>query len=285
MDYAWSSVACGYALTAGKRAKWLAVGEGLRELGYTDTAAGRREFVRGLDRRAAEEVAERAGVPVEDAEADRRMSSLRRGWYWGSQAFAEGMLKLGEATLKKGAPPRIPCQWGKPRAWPARGGAVAGAGIASRGVNDRELAVKPGSSLIKGRHSPGYMGKHPGGFAVDRKPPSHEKPRKRQPTTAPPAKPKDEAPHPPPKVGQSVKKCCLTPYLLTPPNIEAIFFSIFSRSMDRASFSFVRARRCSRCLRLRLGVVMVGDFSFAERILSCQECCRLDQRCFQGCKT
>ncbi len=149
MDYAWSSVACGYALTAGKRAKWLAVGEGLRELGYTDTAAGRREFVRGLDRRAAEEVAERAGVPVEDAEADRRMSSLRRGWYWGSQAFAEGMLKLGEATLKKGAPPRIPCQWGKPRAWPARGGAVAGAGIASRGVNDRELAVKPGSSLIK----------------------------------------------------------------------------------------------------------------------------------------
>ena len=36
-----------------------------------------------------------------DAEADARRSHLRRGWYWGSQAFAERALNLGEAMLQK----------------------------------------------------------------------------------------------------------------------------------------------------------------------------------------
>jgi hypothetical protein len=34
-----------------------------------------------------------------DAGADKRGSHLRRGWYWGKQAFAENLMKLGEATI------------------------------------------------------------------------------------------------------------------------------------------------------------------------------------------
>ncbi len=101
MDYPWSSVAGGYALAPGKRAKWLAASEGLASLGYADTAAGRRKFVERLDRRAVEGNMESAGLPVEAAEVDHRASNLRRGWYWGSQAFAEKMLKLGKMALKK----------------------------------------------------------------------------------------------------------------------------------------------------------------------------------------
>jgi hypothetical protein len=40
-------------------------------------------------------------VPVLDAGVDARCSHLRRGWYWGSQEFAQRVLQLGEAVLKK----------------------------------------------------------------------------------------------------------------------------------------------------------------------------------------
>ena len=61
----------------------------------------RREFVERLDRRAVEEGLERAGVPALDETVDARCSHLRRGWYWGSQAFAERVLKVGEQALKR----------------------------------------------------------------------------------------------------------------------------------------------------------------------------------------
>src|SRR5438477_921543 len=97
-DYAWSSVAQGYALSPGRRPSWLAAAEGLAMAQCPDTAAGRRRFVEHLDRRALEEGARRAGViaPTQD----RRRSHLRHGWYWGSQAFAERMLKLADKALR-----------------------------------------------------------------------------------------------------------------------------------------------------------------------------------------
>ena len=93
-DYLWSSVAGGYALNAAKRPPWLAATDGLAIFQLADTASGRRRFVERLDRRAAEEARARCGVPAPEAEADRRRSDLRRGWYWGSQAFAERLLAL-----------------------------------------------------------------------------------------------------------------------------------------------------------------------------------------------
>ena len=92
LDYPWSSVAHGYARPPRQRPPWLAGEAGLAAFGCADTAAGRRRFVERLDRRAREEELERCGVPPLEAERDARESHVRRGWYWGSQAFAEKLL-------------------------------------------------------------------------------------------------------------------------------------------------------------------------------------------------
>jgi putative transposase len=99
LDYKWSSVAGGHALAAGKRTKWLATEEALAAFGCKDTVSGRRKWVEGLDRRAVEEEAEKCGVAALPEEMDARCSHLRRGWYWGSQAFGEKMLKLAGVVL------------------------------------------------------------------------------------------------------------------------------------------------------------------------------------------
>jgi hypothetical protein len=65
-----------------------------------DTAAGRRRFVERLDRRAVEEEAKRCGVPALGAEFDARCSHLRKGWYWGTQAFAERMTAVLARPVK-----------------------------------------------------------------------------------------------------------------------------------------------------------------------------------------
>ena len=99
-DYPWSSVAAGYAIAAAKRAPWLAAAEGLAMAQCSDTAVGRRRFVEHLDQRAREEGARGAGVIA--PQEDRRRSHLRHGWYWGSQAFAEKMLKQARQPLTAG---------------------------------------------------------------------------------------------------------------------------------------------------------------------------------------
>jgi putative transposase len=97
-DYPWSSVAAGYAVPAKQRASWLAASDGLAMVQCADTVAGRHQFVAHLDKRAQEEGTRSAGVIA--AEGDRRRSHLRHGWYWGSQAFAEKMLKLSENAVR-----------------------------------------------------------------------------------------------------------------------------------------------------------------------------------------
>jgi REP element-mobilizing transposase RayT len=105
LDYPWSSVAGGCALPPRRRPRWLAAVDALRAFGCPDTARGRRCWVERLDRRARSEASENCGVPEPPPDADGRCSQLRRGWYWGTQAFAERMLKIGEAVLKKNRHP------------------------------------------------------------------------------------------------------------------------------------------------------------------------------------
>ncbi|WP_395738710.1 transposase [Prosthecobacter sp.] len=104
LDYPWSSLAGGYALPPTKRAKWLAAESGFKSFDLADSTTGRRKMVERLDRRAASEEMKNCGVPPLPAEVDARTSHLRRGWYWGTQAFGEKMRKLAGALLKKGAP-------------------------------------------------------------------------------------------------------------------------------------------------------------------------------------
>jgi len=99
LDYKWSSVAGGHALPARKRPKWLATEAVLEAFGCEDTASGRRKWVERLDRRAVEEEAAKCGLVPLPEEMDARSSHLRRGWYWGSQAFAEKLLRMAGALI------------------------------------------------------------------------------------------------------------------------------------------------------------------------------------------
>jgi REP element-mobilizing transposase RayT len=105
LDYQWSSVAGGYALPPKRRAKWLDAASGLKAFDLSDTVAGRRQMVERLDRRAMSEEIKSCGVPPQSEEVDARSSHLRRGWYWGTQAFGEAMRKLG-SVLVRGASPQ-----------------------------------------------------------------------------------------------------------------------------------------------------------------------------------
>ena len=96
-DYFWSSLGQGYAVPLSRRARWLAAADGLAVAQCRDTVAGRRRFVEHLDGRAREEGARCAGIVKPPK--DRRCSHLRHGWYWGSQAFAEQVLKLARKGL------------------------------------------------------------------------------------------------------------------------------------------------------------------------------------------
>ena len=99
LDYPWSSLAQGFARPSKHRPGWLAVGAGLAAFGCADTAAGRRRYVERLDAIARSEPGGQCGVPP--APADRRLSHLRHGWYWGTQAFAEKLLGLLESGSQR----------------------------------------------------------------------------------------------------------------------------------------------------------------------------------------
>jgi putative transposase len=138
-DYPWSSLAGGYALPPTKRAKWLAAESGLKAFNLGDTTAGRRAMVERLDKRARGEAVKRCGVPDVAEEADARVSHLRRGWYWGTQAFGERMRQVAAAALKQKAPrsrayekDRLVQEHGErlAQAWLARGLKVAGIKVA-----------------------------------------------------------------------------------------------------------------------------------------------------------
>ncbi|CAN5767064.1 hypothetical protein BH20VER1_BH20VER1_07010 [soil metagenome] len=146
-EYPWSSVAAGYALPAAKRAPWLAAAEGLAMAQCSDTAAGRRRFVEHLDERARQEGARAAGVipPVED----RRRSHLRHGWYWGSQDFAERMLKQAKKavltrtnrTYRSASVSRAHDECEAQR--------LLQEGLAAAGLEESALAALPGSDVRK----------------------------------------------------------------------------------------------------------------------------------------
>jgi REP element-mobilizing transposase RayT len=99
LDYLWSSAASGYALPPRRRPSWLAAADGLAAFGFPENTEGRRRFIERLDGRAAEEARQRCGLPP--LPPDARGGHLRRGWYWGSQAFAETLLTLAASAIRK----------------------------------------------------------------------------------------------------------------------------------------------------------------------------------------
>jgi putative transposase len=149
MDYPWSSVAGGYALPPGQRAKWLAAETGLAAFGLPDTTVGRRKFVERLDRRVVAEEIEQAGVPALDSEVDGRMSHLRRGWYWGSQEFGEAVLKLGDKLLQRGRHRSYRASKELKAHGEAQALEILKHGLAASGLEKQELKELPGSDERK----------------------------------------------------------------------------------------------------------------------------------------
>ena len=92
LDYRWSSLSQGYGVRGSERAgAWMEVGSGLGLFQCEDTAVGRRRFIERLEQRAIAE-ADRAGISRPNEQT--LQSTLRRGWYWGSEAWKETLLGL-----------------------------------------------------------------------------------------------------------------------------------------------------------------------------------------------
>ena len=95
LGYPWSSVVRGYSVPPTRRAPWMAVATGFGLFGLRDTVAGRRRFVERIEARMGAEEAERCGL--HEIEGQSLQSTLRRGWYFGSQGFRESVLELARA--------------------------------------------------------------------------------------------------------------------------------------------------------------------------------------------
>jgi REP element-mobilizing transposase RayT len=89
-DYAWSSLAMGYALPPSKRPKHLHV-DTFKHFDLDDTTEGRRAFIRRLDAIAAAE-ADIELPPNETGPLDRLADLFERGWVHGSDTFRELVL-------------------------------------------------------------------------------------------------------------------------------------------------------------------------------------------------
>jgi len=149
-DFPWSSVASGYALPARRRAPWLVCEAGLEAYGFRDDTDGRRRFVERLDRRAEEEARTRCGIVEAPADGDGRMSHLRRGWYWGSQAFGEKLLTLvskANASAPKGRSYRGALAQKAHDEKTAE--EIVREGLIESGLRESELEALPGSDARK----------------------------------------------------------------------------------------------------------------------------------------
>ena len=92
LDYRWSSLTGAYLCSPRKRPKWAHVEMAFPLFGLKDNAAGRRGFLERLELRVQEESARSCGARTPEGQS--LQSTLRRGWYFGSQAFRERLLAL-----------------------------------------------------------------------------------------------------------------------------------------------------------------------------------------------
>ncbi len=152
LDYPWSSLAGGHALPPKRRAKWLDAEAGLNAFQLPDSTTGRRKMVERVDERAVKEQLKSCGVPPTPEEMDARCSHLRRGWYWGTQAFAERLRHWVAGVLKSEKAPRSRAYKHSPQAR-AHGLEEAEGyvreGLAAAGLNEADLATLKGSDVRK----------------------------------------------------------------------------------------------------------------------------------------
>ena len=110
-NYPWSSLQW-YGPRAGQRPGWLEVKTVLGDLGWSDRASDRREYLKRLEERAREKP---PGGTV-----DPLPGELRRGWILGGEQFRDRVLglidRLSDAGARKSGPVEI---WGDHGMWTA----------------------------------------------------------------------------------------------------------------------------------------------------------------------
>lgn len=85
--YAWSSYAL-YLKSPGRRPAWLRVDRLLGEMRIAkDSPAGRRQFEINMEQRRAQE-------------SGQEWKGLRRGWYWGEEAFRKELLEQAHSRVR-----------------------------------------------------------------------------------------------------------------------------------------------------------------------------------------
>lgn len=98
LSYRWSSLSSAYSVSPTKRPDWMEIESGLSTFSCSDTVKGRRSFTKRLEDRISEEGSADAGFP--GTTVQNLQSTLRRGWYWGSESFKEkclGFLEIDNA--------------------------------------------------------------------------------------------------------------------------------------------------------------------------------------------
>jgi hypothetical protein len=94
----WSSLR-GYLQEPGRRPAWLETAMGFGVGGYKDTASGRRKFLEILEERVDWAAPGKAGREYSAGEGKTKLavySTLKRGWFFGSQEFKERLVQIME---------------------------------------------------------------------------------------------------------------------------------------------------------------------------------------------
>jgi putative transposase len=99
LTYRWSSLTQVYAVAPKRRPVWCTTEQGFAAMGCVDSVAGRRAMVKRLEQRAIAEEPQTCGWTVRAGQSLN--STLRRGWYWGTEAFREKLLHLASESLRR----------------------------------------------------------------------------------------------------------------------------------------------------------------------------------------
>ena len=99
LDYPWSSLTQVYSAGPKRRPAWCATERSFAVFGLKDTVSGRKALIERLEQRAITEEAEKCGWIVRDGQSLN--STLRRGWYWGGEAFRQKLLDLAAEPLSR----------------------------------------------------------------------------------------------------------------------------------------------------------------------------------------
>ena len=147
LSYQWSSLVYGYGIAPGRRSAWMTCQIGLQTFGLRDTTAGRRRFIERLENWAGEEVGVQCGVS--EIEGQGLQSTLRRGWYWGSQALKDLLMNYKKAEMQKARNRNYQSSEQERDYGMAEAGRLVSEGIKWFGLSARELLALKGSDERK----------------------------------------------------------------------------------------------------------------------------------------